>query len=156
MLQRTLSSYYRQENCKQFPLWIWLCLAKSWSISTWLNMSSWIYSRSNGTALSEEHSTPSSLSSSCSSYSPPAALSCGRQLPRSLKTASRLTGMTTPPAWCPISQPTRSSFANNGYIDFIPWVSREQGKISFVVCVLATETAPVAAMSLTVRPIHNS
>ena len=106
MLQRTLSSYYRQENYKQFPLWIWLCLAKSWSISTWLNMSSWIYSRSNGTALSEEHSTPSSLSSSCSSYSPPAALSCGRQLPRSLKTASRLTGMTTPPAWCPISQPT--------------------------------------------------
>ena len=106
MLQRTLSSYYRQENCKQFPLWIWSCLDKSWSISTWSNMSSWIYSRSNGTALSGEHSTPSSLSSSCSSYSPPAALSCGRQLPRSLKTASRLTGMTTPPAWCPISQPT--------------------------------------------------
>ncbi len=106
MLQRTLFSYHRQENCKQFPLWIWSCLAKSWSISTWSNMSSLIYSRSNGTALSGEHSTPSSSSSSCSSYSPPAALSCGRQLPRYLKTASRLTWMTIPPAWCPISPPT--------------------------------------------------
>ena len=56
--------------------------------------------------------------------------------------------------WFNITNDT--GFANNGYIDFIPWVSREQGKISFVVCVLATETAPVAAMSLTVRPIHNS
>ena len=95
----------RQESCKQCLLWIWSCLAKRWSILTWLNMSSWIYWRSNGTALSREHSTPSSSSFSCSSFSPPAALSWGRRRLKSRRNARSLKRTTTRPRSCPISPP---------------------------------------------------